>query len=632
MLWFYRGMNDLGIFFEGNRPFLKIVYQPFFFLFGSNALAWAFFGVLTRWLTAMGFYGLFQAIWPKNKILAVANSLGMVVYPGFQAQFSSMIFGISFFIYALFIFSLYFSIKFIQNSAKKYFWLGLSLLFSALSLFTSEYFFTLEIIRYFLIWIIVSRVHKGNSLKVSFQKSIPYLSLYALAIIWRLFQQSSETTYSFKFLDNLKAAFFPTIINQAGGALADIWYTSIKVWLNSFSPSHLLSSQGPRVILFYYALMLCLFLFVVFFLIKISNSNAVNENHEYKSAILIGLFALFFAGIPFWMAGLPLTDKYFFTRWTIPFMFGSCLLMPALIFLLFNEKLASLVIISILVALGAGTQFLSANSFRHDWEKQHQFYWNLIWRIPSLKENTTLFSDMMNFNYENSDQLSSGINFAFSDNGIVNQIPYFLFYLPERIKTSILPEIASGISLSGKRYYASFEGNTSQALLIEYSPPACLHILNPVLDKDNPSLSGLMKSALFLSRLELISPSVQDQPNQKPIDIIGKEPQQNWCYYFEKADLANQFGDWQLVENLYLEAENNNFSPRDGREWLPFIESLAHQSNWSEAARLTKNSIALTPGSQKMLCRLWGIIDFETPGSSQKKETLVEIFKVLNCK
>lgn len=560
------------------------------------------------------------------------SSLCMIIYPGFQAQFSSMIYGISFLIFALFIFSLYFSVKIIQNTAHKYFWLSFSLAFSAIVLFTDEYFFTLEIIRYYFIWITVIKKQKGNYLKGFFQYSIPFLSLYTLAILWRLFQQSSETTYSFILFENLKTSFLPTILTQSGRILGDIWYTSIKVWLNSIYPTHLLISQGSRIILLYYAIIIFLFIFVLYFLKIFSDSNDENKNNESADSLLIGLFALFFAGIPFWMAGLPVTEKLFYTRWTIPFMFGSCLLLPPLISRMLSERFISLALIAAFISMGAGTQFLVANSFRHDWEKQNALYWELIWRIPSLKENTVLFSNMMDFNYENSDQLSSGINFALSDNSKIKSIPYFLFYLPERINTSILPVLEKDLPLSGKRYYNYFKGNTSRALLIDYNPPACLHVLDPILDKDNPNLDNLTKDALFLSRLDLISPSAKVLSSQKQVDIIGNEPRRNWCYYFEKADLANQIGDWKMVESLFSEATKNNFSPRDGREWLPFIESLAHLSNWSEAARLTRAGLDITPYSQKMFCGFWEIIDKETPDSFQKDKTLTEINKVLNCK
>ena len=74
-----------------------------------------FFSVFTRWLLAMSIYWLIKYIWPEKSFLAAAICCLAVVYPGFQAQYSSMIFGIAFLIFSLFVLSLLFSIKAIDR-------------------------------------------------------------------------------------------------------------------------------------------------------------------------------------------------------------------------------------------------------------------------------------------------------------------------------------------------------------------------------------------------------------------------------------------------------------------------------------------------------------------------------------
>ena len=633
ILWFYRKMNDVGIFFEGNRPFLKFIYQPFLFLFSTNSFLWTIFSVFTRWLHAISLYLLIRQTWPEMKTLAVTSCLFAVVYPGFQAQFSSMIYGITFFIFSLFLLSLFFSIKIINNPDHKPIFLIISLFFSAVSLITSEYFFTLESVRYLLIWIAVRKRRNKSIFKYTFGASSPYLILYVSTIIWRLFQQNNETTYSLVLLENFKTSFFPTLINQVVTTLRDVWYTSIKVWLDSINPALLIQEQGQRIIFFYYGLILFLFITVFIFLKYFIVSNKEEKNRtENPNFLAIGIISLIFAGIPFWLSGLPVNEKYFFTRWTIPFIVGSCIVVPQLISLIFKNKLVYIILISSLISLGAGTQFLAANSFRHDWENQNQLYWELRWRIPSLKENTVIFSDMLDFNYENSDQLSSGINFALTNSDQISTIPYFLFYLPERVHTSILPELIKDIPITGKRYYSLFHGNTSQALIIDFNPPGCMKILDPELDKENPNLDSLTKQTLFLSKPELIIPNETNKPDSRTLDIIGSEPQENWCYYFEKADLASQFGNWDLIGLLYQDVKANDYKPRDGRELFPFIEGLSHLSKWEEAMTITDQALKTTNNVKPMLCMLWKRITSDTPETTQKQMVILEIYNKLDCK
>ena len=519
MLWFYQNMNELGRFFEGNRPFLKYLYEPFLLLFGSNSLLWAFFSVFTRWLLAMSLYWLIKYIWPEKKFLAAVIGCFAVVYPGFQAQFSSMIFGIAFLIFSLFVCSLLFSIKAVGRPEHRLIYLIFAVSFSAVSLFTSEYFFTLEIVRYLLIGIHINNTQKGSKFKNFVLNSGPFLLLFLSAVVWRLFQESDETAYSLVLVDNLKSAFFPTIVNQSLTSLKDIWYTTFKVWLDSFYPSHLVAQQGQRIIYLYFGLIVVTFIALATFF-GISSKKEVQEKDRggFTTILVFGLISIIAAGIPFWLAGLPVNEKYFFTRWTIPFILGSSILVPILLSIVFKNKIIYVLIISALISFGVGTQFLVGNSFRHDWNDQNKLYWELIWRIPSLKENTVIFSDMLNFHYENSDELSSGINIAFADKDNYSSIPYFLFYLPERVNTSILPEVRKDLPVSGKRYYSAFKGNTSQALLIDFDPPSCLKILDPVLDQNNPELDALTKQALFLSRPDLISQSASIKPDLTAID------------------------------------------------------------------------------------------------------------------
>ena len=581
----------------------------------------------------MSLYWLIKQTWPDKKILAVTACLCVVVYPGFQAQFSSMIYSITFYIFSLFLLSLYFSIKTINSPNHKLINLIISLFFSAISLITSEYFFTLELVRYLLIWITIRKKQNEPNLRTAFYASSPFMVLYVSTIIWRLFQENNETTYSLVLLKNLKTSFFPTLINQIVTTLRDIWYTSLKVWLDSIYPSHLIHEQGQRIIFAYYVLVLILFIAVFIFLKNFVDSDKKATNTPGVPNIMaFGIISLIFGGIPFWLAGLPVNENYFFTRWTIPFMVGSCIVAPQLISLIFKNKLGFIILISALISLGAGTQFLAANSFRHDWENQNHLYWELIWRVPSLKENTVIFSDVMDFHYENSDQLSSGINFALTRKDQLSAIPYFLFYLPERINTFILPEINKNIPIQAKRYYASFQGNTSQALLIDFNPPGCLIILDPILDSENPNLDPLIKQALFLSKPDLIIPNGTNKPDLRTLDIIGTEPQKNWCYYFEKADAASQFRNWDLIGHLYQDVKVKNYKPRDGREWFPFIEGLSHLSKWEEASIITDQAINITDKMEPMLCILWKKITSDTPETTLKQQVIIEINNKLDCK
>jgi hypothetical protein len=65
-----------------------------------------------------------------------------------------------------------------------------------------------------------------------------------------------------------------------------------------------------------------------------------------------------------------------------------------------------------------------------------------------------------------------------------------------------------------------------------------------------------------------------ESPYLDPV-IFGPEPAHEWCYFFEKAELAVQNEDWNTVLSLADEAETRNLHPNERLEWMPFLQAFA---------------------------------------------------------
>jgi hypothetical protein len=89
------------------------------------------------------------------------------------------------------------------------------------------------------------------------------------------------------------------------------------------------------------------------------------------------------------------------------------------------------------------------------------------------------------------------------------------------------------------------------------------------------------------------------------LDIFGSEPAHNWCFFFEKADLARQTQDWRSVLMLEKQAKEQNLSPKFGPEDLPFIEAHAQVGDWQKAYDLSLAAQKLTTGIEPLLCANW---------------------------
>ena len=73
------------------------------------------------------------------------------------------------------------------------------------------------------------------------------------------------------------------------------------------------------------------------------------------------------------------------------------------------------------------------------------------------------------------------------------------------------------------------------------------------------------------------------------------------------------------------------FIPRDGREYTPFIEGLAHLSDWEAASRLTDNSLEISSDLKPLLCALWERILNDTPDSFEKTLVISDMNTKLDC-
>jgi hypothetical protein len=176
-----------------------------------------------------------------------------------------------------------------------------------------------------------------------------------------------------------------------------------------------------------------------------------------------------------------------------------------------------------------------------------------------------------------------------------------------------------------------FNGNTSQAVAFYYDPPACLRLLDPHLDANNRfiQVESLMREASALSNsAQILTSSTAIMPA-----IYHPEPEHGWCYYFQKADLARQQGDWDEVVKLGNTAFKLEDHPNNPVERFVFIEGYAHVGDWEHAIKLSRESYQVSKAYVgPLLCRLWERIETETTDSPARNEALSEVKSIFACK
>ena len=199
--------------------------------------------------------------------------------------------------------------------------------------------------------------------------------------------------------------------------------------------------------------------------------------------------------------------------------------------------------------------------------------------------------------------LTAPINWIYAEDIDNTSLPYHLLFLDLRLGTS-LPELKEGLPLTYNFRTLRFEGSLDNALVVYYKDSECVRVIHPDYDFNNPHFPELIADAMPFSNLKQVVLKT-DEEVSLPAHVFGAEPEPGWCYFFQKADLARQMGDWQQVAAYGEAAFNSGESPNNASELVPFIQGYAFTGKWDKAVKLTKEASRIDQYMKPMLCSIW---------------------------
>lgn len=624
------GNSGLAAYFSTNRPVWGFFYQISTSILGDETWRWQIFAIFWRWLAALGLFSLCKQLW-KQQAPAILAALIFLTYPGFSQQFIATVYGHFFLVLSAFFFSLTLSLKAILTDNRKQFWFFTfsAMVLSAINLFSMEYFFMLELLRPLFFWMVLAekKIPFKNQLQSIIKRWIPYLLLFFVAGFWRAFLFEYQTTnYEAGFIELLQRNPIEAILAVLGLVIKDIWQTVFGVWqlVVQFPGSEF--GQRAWMIVIVLSLMLLVFISLVLFWI-LRKKDITTDKRIFTTSIWISFVALLLAGLPFWLTFIPVGLAFPNDRFTLPFILGVVLFWVSLVMLIPVKRWIKYAFLVLLVVFSAGYQLRTGFQFQRDWEQHSRFFWQMVWRIPALQENTILFSHELPLQYFSDNSLTGGLNWIYGNpDRQDNSIPYVLYYPTIRVGLAV-KALSPDEPVNQGLLVGSFYGNTSQSIAIFYEPPACLRILDPEVEADNWMVPLQVRETIHLTDWGVI----KDYPQHIPPPIYDPEPDHQWCYYFQKADLARQLGNWEEVVNLAEIAFQLGDQPNDPLERFPFIEGYAHQDQWEQAVTLSKQSAIITPVIHPALCRLWDRIERETSDSEEKSAAIQIATDPLKC-
>ena len=638
--------------FAGVRPFLG----PIFFLTTSLIppvpLYWQIFALLIRFFAVLAVWFALTQIWPRHKRQALVVSLLFLVFPGYSQHWVAFTHinqeWIPFIFYLL---SFGFTARALRKSIAQSEVGGggaapstkrsltptnhtiLAFLFLVLGVFPTEYFVSIEPMRFLFIWVIVSERLSGFRQRFveTLKRWWPYLLIWLANGAWLAYFYTigDYASYEVEVVNEplTLAKVFLTIVEA-------IWKTGFYIWVQILAlASKMLTAPTTLIML---GLVAVAFILVVFYLGKLRLSEPETGTFAVP-AILIGLAGIVLGRVPSFAAGLPLTLQSSFDRFMISMMLGGSLFAVGLIELLIRNHRIKIYVFALLIALGIGQQFFNANIFRRDWAKQQEIYWQLAWRIPAMKPGTALLTHELPIDYETDLSFTASINWMYAPDyrrsGSLDEksdLPYALIYTEKRLGGTAIPSLNSNTKITLPIRRVSFQGSTSQVLVIYMPQNGCLRVLDSARGDEVTygNQSRFLVDAIPLSDLSniIVDPLQAAKPPFLP------EPEHTWCHYFAKAELARQQGNWDQVIDLIDEARSLGYEPEDSFEWLAYIEAQAHTGNIEAAITASRVAFEQDNRIRRGLCELWKRMQTTEPATEGEILHINQVVSEYQCR
>jgi hypothetical protein len=612
-----KGLEGYWEFYRFDRPVSAWTYVAMMPVLGTHPLVWHWTTLLLRWFTTLAFWWSLSGIWPARRREGALAAFLFAVYPVFIQQPISVAYSQHWICYWFYCLSLGTMIWAWRRPrwAVPLTVLGVSV--SLLGLMTMEYFAGLELLRPLVLWVMAGE-QPGKfwqRVRAVVLRWLPYLLGTAGFMVWRLFlvRLSGTDANAPALLYQFPSAPLDTILRLLQIALQDMAYLWITVWANLFSVETIQLSD--RFVLFSWAVSVLVAAAAFFWLKRMPGSAAhtdreVGRTRWVYQMLALGLAAVLLGVLPVWVTGRQMTGGFYANRFGMPAMLGASLLLVGWIAWLTPSWIKQVLLVSVLIGLSTGLHLRTANEYRWSWVKQTRFYWQLSWRAPSILPHTAVFSDGEIFSYVGIYSTASAINLLYPPADLPeNELPYYFFSLGRNFAQD-MPAFRQGmpVQVDDFRMYR-FQGDSRDAILIHYDPVVnnCLHVLSPA-DVTAPGLPAVTVEALPNASLSRIGST--PSRSYPPELIFGPEPEHGWCYLYQKADLARQFGDWERVVALGEEAVQQGYSIQNPNsstsfEWLPFIEGYARLGYWDQARQITRDAAARNPLIRDRLCTLW---------------------------
>lgn len=609
-----------------DRPFSSLVHLVFHPVLGTSAEAWHIFVLVLHWMAILFIVQGLLILFPSHIMPIGWIGFLLALYPGLTFHFvprTSAPHYVSMFLFAL---SFWLMLRAYQQAQGRYWLIALSVVLALAQVLIVEYFAAMELVRFLILLYFFQRefpAHRGRIWVRALMAWLPYLTVFLIFVVFKFQvlpllaqEEGLQAKHQMVMVQSLLQSPLPTIVEYTNIILRDVIHAVVFAWLLPITPAEVnIASKSFVVSWLLGAFFAALATFVMWGWCQKNKLSAHHLPAAWQVASL-SLFVILLGGLPFWLIGREATVGLWSSRFLLAPVLGAVPLVVLVIVGLtglHRQQVANLAL-AVLLTGSFSYQFREANRYTLFWEYQRQYYWQLKWRAPGLKPKTFILSPNTPFLRNSSYQIAYAVNLVYAPGNADTDSRYWWFDGPDSLRDFSTQQYKPGIPVFASMRNIRFESDMNAALPVLGRPSrGCLQVLTDTYYQGQPLLSPEEEQLFELAKDGLILQAGPDMP----IDVFGPEPEHGWCYYYQKAELARDFDDWQTVRLLWEQIEQKNLRAVYGPNYAPFIESLARNQEWKSAVELTIQAGKTTKEARPFFCNFWQMRLSSLPGFAE---------------
>ncbi|MBI5951827.1 MAG: hypothetical protein HY865_09235 [Chloroflexi bacterium] len=587
--WYYAydgyiaGPSIFKVMFSSDRPARGIFFGIYYWLFGSHPLPYHLGIYIWRLIGAYAALWLFNLLWSRQRAANFAMSLLFLVYPGFLwwvqgIEYQPMVASV-----ALHTLSFALTLAAIRSQAKTAqaaLWAS-SILTGLTAIALVDYAVGMEAFRVLCIFLAQPAPRR---LVKTIRATLITLTIPLLFVVWKLFLFHGDrkaTDITFQLGDLLREPLATSILwgqrllDSALNVSFFAWWTPLRMHYPFVEKDSLWLGLTLATLVLALSLVAFRWLASASAPQPDSNPEASPKADSFPlQAIALGLAGTVFGLFPVIMANRFVIFKAY-SHYALPASVAGVILVVGLIHALSSKRL-QMILVSLLVGIAALTHRGLAIKAADEQSAVRDFWWQVYWRIPKIQEGTTIAAIYPGIDYgEDTDIVWGPANFLYYPNPQpgMDLVKYPLggtILDPTGIRNVV--EEKEKISATYRSHFI-FLNYRRVLVMSQPSAESCVHVIDPRWVEQSQRDTEEIVQLFPHSKMEY---ALTEGETAVPLGFaFGTEPTHGWCYFYQKAELARQQGDWDSVAAIGAEAARLDLVPADPVEWTPFLQAYA---------------------------------------------------------